>query len=207
MKLTQVFIGLVGLASIATCGWSADIETNFDSFSGFTTGQTMFTLSDPENSNFSVTASGEGQIVFFRDPSLYFNFSNRSFGAKAGDIATLDFTLLPAHEVTVWGQDTNGDNDNENGGVLGNANGEIEAFDISGSSLGIFEFPEDVFGQWTFASESGIASLELRNDSFDTGSFALLGAISAIAVPEPVMPAWLLLCFAFCVARRIRSFH
>lgn len=200
-----MFIGLLGFASSVSFSLGADIETNFESFSGFTTGQSTFTLRDDENSNFSLTATGDGQIVFFRDPSLYFSNSNRSFGVTANNQATLVFTDLPASEVTVWVQDTNGDNDNENGGVLGDANGEVEAFDTSGTSLGIFEFPEDSFGEFTFSSDLGIASLEFTNETFVTGSWSLLGAISARAVPEPVSPAWFLGCLAFFVVRQTAS--
>ena len=203
MKMSSLLVGVIGLVVISSISRAATIETTFESFSGFETGSVGFNISDPEDSNFSLVGSAPGEIVFFRDPSLYFN-SNRAFGVIAGDSSTLSFVGLAAQEVTIWGQDTNNNTDNESGGILGLAIGEIEAFDATGS-LGTVAFPEGSFGVINFSSDSGITSLELRNLSNIPRSWALLGAITAVSVPEPNSSFAAILCGVLLLSTLRRS--
>lgn len=168
---------------LCSCGvLTADIETNFATTEGFRVGQSGFTITDSDDSGFSVVHSSSGEIVFFREPSLYFE-SNRALGVRGDSTAVFEFNP-PASEFAAWGQDTSGEFDNENGVVLGNAVGEIEVFDANGS-LGVLPFPEGSFGPLEFESASGITSFQIRNLSVDTTSWSLLGGIRAVALPEP----------------------
>ena len=202
MKVSPLLAVVMGLVVMSSISRAATIETTFESFDGFETGSRGFAISDPNDSNFSLVGSSPGEIVFFRDPALYFN-SNRAYGVISGESSTLEFVGLAAQEVTIWGQDTNNNTDNESGGVLGLAIGEIEAFDATGS-LGTVAFPEGSFGAISFSSDSGITSLELRNLSNIPRSWALLGAITATSVPEP-SSSFAILCGVLFLSKLRRS--
>ena len=136
---------------------------------------------------FNAAFAAPGQVFFFNNGSLY-NASNRAYGVGAGQTSTITFNQT-ATSVTVSGLDTNGQTTGGSpagsvppGTVLNLADGSIEAFDASGSSLGSFTIGESGFTSTTFTGP--IASLQISNAGAD-GSFSLLGNISATAVPEP----------------------
>lgn len=164
----------------------AQIETSFSVGDGFTTGDTDFTLVDPDDSSFTAVFNAPGEIVFFNNGSLY-DSSNRAFAVDGGDTAEISFSS--AADVLVSGRDTDGQTTGGSsttvpgGTTLATAIGSIEAFDIDDNSLGNFNFTEAGF---TSESFTGVSRLELSNTG-PIGSFAILGSITAqaAAVPEP----------------------
>lgn len=182
------------------------ISTSFSTGDGFSTGQTGFTVPDPNNSNFSLTFGSPGEIVFFNNGGLY-DVSNRAFAVDGGQTSTITFSSLA--DVTVSGRDTNG---NLTGGasttvpggtILGAAVGTVEAFGASNNSLGVFNFTDTGFTDSN--PFIGATRLELTNTG-PVGSFAILGSINAqaSAVPEPGSAAVLGLA-GLTLLRRKRS--
>lgn len=164
----------------------AQIDTTFRTGDGFTTGDSGFTLDDPNDTSFSATFDMSGEVVFF-NRGFFYDTGNRAFAVDGGDTSVVEFSSLA--DVTVSGRNTNGETTGANsttvppGTALGTAVGSIEAFDRVGGSLGIFEFTDDGF---TSDSFDGVSRLELTNAGPE-GSFAILGSINAeaSAIPEP----------------------
>ena len=174
---------------LSPCIGRADILTQFDTSDGFATGDTGFTLTDPEDPNFGATFGSPGEVVFFAFGPLYMD-SNRAFGLEGGDIPTTSEIVFDtlASSVFVMGRNTNGETaggpstSEPPGTILPTADGSVEAFDENNFSLGKFSFTDDDFSN--FAFDGRISRLEITN-SGPANSYALIGGFGATAIPEP----------------------
>ena len=200
--MKHVFSTLI-LCCLFSASAFAQIDTSFSTGDGFATGDTGFTLTDPNDAAFSAIFNSPGEIVFFNNGQLY-DGSNRAFAVDGGQTSSINFSSLA--DVIVSGRDSN---DQTTGGasttvpggtVLGTAVGSIEAFDLGNNSLGTFNFTE---GGFTTDSFIGVSRLELTNTG-GAGSFALLGSINAqvSAVPEPGSAAILGLAGLMLIRRK-----
>jgi len=147
-----------------------------------------------------------GEVAFFNNGSLY-AAGNRAFVVNGGSSADILFNL-PAN-VSISGRDTDGQTTGgasvtEAGGTtLGLAVGSAEAFDVSNNSLGVFNFGEAGFTDFTFTGP--VSRLELSN-SGPAGSYALLGQITATSsVPEPCSATLMFGLAGVAFLRRRRS--
>ena len=175
--MKHVFSTLI-LCCLFSASAFAQIDTSFSTGDGFATGDTGFTLTDPNDAAFSAIFNSPGEIVFFNNGQLY-DGSNRAFAVDGGQTSSINFSSLA--DVIVSGRDSNGQTTGgasttvPGGTVLGTAVGSIEAFDLGNNSLGTFNFTE---GGFTTDSFIGVSRLELTNTG-GAGSFALLGSINA----------------------------
>ena len=200
--MKHVFSTLI-LCCLFSASAFAQIDTSFSTGDGFATGDTGFTLTDPNDAAFSAIFNSPGEIVFFNNGQLY-DGSNRAFAVDGGQTSSINFSSLA--DVIVSGRDSNGQTTGgasttvPGGTVLGTAVGSIEAFDLENNSLGTFNFTE---GGFTTDSFIGVSRLELTNTG-GAGSFALLGSINAqvSAVPEPGSAAILGLAGMMLIRRK-----
>lgn len=200
--MKHVFSTLI-LCCLFSASAFAQINTSFSTGDGFATGDTGFTLTDPNDAAFSAIFNSPGEIVFFNNGQLY-DGSNRAFAVDGGQTSSINFSSLA--DVIVSGRDSNGQTTGgasttvPGGTVLGTAVGSIEAFDLGNNSLGTFNFTE---GGFTTDSFIGVSRLELTNTG-GAGSFALLGSINAqvSAVPEPGSAAILGLAGLMLIRRK-----
>lgn len=200
--MKHVFSTLI-LCCLFSASAFAQIDTSFSTGDGFATGDTGFTLTDPNDAAFSAIFNSPGEIVFFNNGQLY-DGSNRAFAVDGGQTSSINFSSLA--DVIVSGRDSNGQTTGgasttvPGGTVLGTAVGSIEAFDLGNNSLGTFNFTE---GGFTTDSFIGVSRLELTNTG-GAGSFALLGSINAqvSAVPEPGSAAILGLAGLMLIRRK-----
>ena len=200
--MKHVFSTLI-LCCLFSASAFAQIDTSFSTGDGFATGDTGFTLTDPNDAAFSAIFNSPGEIAFFNNGQLY-DGSNRAFAVDGGQTSSINFSSLA--DVIVSGRDSNGQTTGgasttvPGGTVLGTAVGSIEAFDLGNNSLGTFNFTE---GGFTTDSFIGVSRLELTNTG-GAGSFALLGSINAqvSAVPEPGSAAILGLAGLMLIRRK-----
>ena len=200
--MKHVFSTLI-LCCLFSASAFAQIDTSFSTGDGFATGDTGFTLTDPNDAAFSAIFNSPGEIVFFNNGQLY-DGSNRAFAVDGGQTSSINFSSLA--DVIVSGRDSNGQTTGgasttvPGGTVLGTAVVSIEAFDLGNNSLGTFNFTE---GGFTTDSFIGVSRLELTNTG-GAGSFALLGSINAqvSAVPEPGSAAILGLAGLMLIRRK-----